>query len=85
MFLFTASSRPTTAAAQDDDDLLGSAKLMTQSPLNAKEIIRRMRQMESEDEASDVVKLIYHSTDVTVTPIVDNPKVRLLPMTHASS
>ena len=50
---------------------------MTQSPLNAKEIIRRVRQLESEDEASDVMKLIYHSTDFGMSPIVDNPKVRL--------
>ena len=49
--------------------------MMTQSPLNAKEIIRRVRQLEYEEEASDVTRLIYHSSDFGVTSVVDNPKV----------
>ena len=74
-FISLFSSRPHTAATQEQDDLLGSAKMMTQSPINAKEIIRRVRQLEVEEEASDIVRLIYHETDFGISHIVDNPKV----------
>ena len=48
---------------------------MTQSPLNVKDTLRRAK-----NDGADlkINQLIYHQTDFTVSPIVDNPKVCLL-------
>ena len=76
------SSWPGTAMQQDPatDQYLSATspqKMLTQSPLNVKEVIRKARH-EVTEERGEVGSLIYHTTDFTVTPIVDNPKVQLL-------
>ena len=73
------SSRPTTALQQDPatDEYLSATspqKMITQSPLDVKEVIRKARQ-EVVEERGEVGSLIYHTSDFTVTSIVDNPKV----------
>ena len=66
------SSRPHTAATEIDEHI-SPQKLMTQSPLSVKETLRKAKQ-EMEDRG-DMSSLIYHTSDFTVTSIVDNPKV----------
>lgn len=35
----------------------------------------QVRQLEAEDEVGHMAKLIYHTSDFSVSSIVDNPKV----------
>lgn len=48
--------------------------MITQSPLDVKDVIRKACQ-ETEEREGEVAALVYHPSDFTVTPIVDNPKV----------
>ena len=63
------SSRPMTAGTPVPGEYL-----MTQSPLNVKDTLRRAK---TEGADLKVNQLIYHHSDFSVSPIVDNPKVRL--------
>ena len=79
--LAAPSSRPHTAATPEPDELLTSPhKLMTHSPREVKEEIRRAhKRLEGGDGdergREEVAQLIYHTSDFTVTAVVDNPKV----------
>ena len=66
-----SSSRPFTAATQDEH--LSPQRLVTQSPRITKDSSRRPKP--DVLEINNEEDLVFHSSDLIVTPIVDNPKV----------
>ena len=77
MFTFY-SSRPHTAATPDpttDEHLtaVSPQKLLTQSPVPVKSSVWQAKQQPGEQ--SEISQLVYHTSDFTVSSIVDNPKV----------
>ncbi|XP_064646752.1 serine/threonine-protein kinase ULK4-like [Lineus longissimus] len=74
---FTLSSRPSTAVPPEEPVRLA------QSPLSMKETLRKAKQemMGNNDEQADdqpaktILPLVFHISDQSVTPIVDNPKI----------
>ena len=75
------SSRPHTAATPDptNDEHLSAVspqKLLTQTPVQVKSSIwHAKQQLGGSTEQSEISQLVYHTSDFTVSSIVDNPKV----------
>ena len=78
------SSRPHTAATPDptNDEHLSAVspqKLLTQTPVQVKSAIwHAKQQLGGSTEQSEILQLVYHTSDFTVSSIVDNPKVLTL-------
>lgn len=73
--LFTLSARPHTAVPPDER--VNSPQRQPQSPLATREPLTSTRdQSESSDTKNEILDLIYHHSDFTVSSIVDNPKIQ---------
>ena len=59
------------------DERVNSPQRQPQSPLATREPLTSTRdQSESNDTKNEILDLIYHHSDFTVSSIVDNPKVK---------
>ncbi|KAK3602625.1 hypothetical protein CHS0354_034209 [Potamilus streckersoni] len=70
--LFTLSARPHTAVPPDT-----SPHKATQSPLSTREPVGTGHS-EPDETKNEILVLIYHPSDFTITPIIDNPKIQKL-------
>ena len=72
--LLFISTRPHTAVPPDER--VNSPQRQPQSPLATREPLTSTRdQSESSDTKNEILDLIYHHSDFTVSSIIDNPKV----------
>ncbi|XP_074642606.1 serine/threonine-protein kinase ULK4-like [Tubulanus polymorphus] len=73
---FTLSTRPSTAI-QPEDRMTSPCRL-AQSPLSMKETLRIAKEnLAPEDmQIKSIMDLLYHISDMTVTPIVDNKQIQ---------
>ena len=70
-----SSARPHTAVPPDER--VNSPQRQPQSPLATREPMTLTKdQSESSEARNEISDLIYHHSDFTVSPIIDNPKVQ---------